>query len=245
MRLAEILETGAAAMLFAAAFVFGGRVHPMRFLFRERRSVVSFGAGISAAYVFVHVMPELARVRHAFAVSVSLPLRYEGMAIYLVALLGFLLFYGLDHLRARLREPEAAQLGGRAFGLHVGGFAAYVSLLGYLLVRNLETSQASTGFYVLAITFHLLAVDHELRNEHGAVYERAGRFVLAGAALSGWGIGLLVALPQHVIALLLAFLSGAIIMNSTIMELPSEKDGRFLPFVTGGVVYGLILLPFG
>ena len=34
-------------------------------------------------------------------------------------------------------------------------------------------------------------------------------------------------------------------MNSTIMELPSEKDGRFLPFVTGGVFYGLILLPFG
>ena len=245
MRFPEMLETGAAALLFAAAFVFGGRVHPLRFLVRDRRSVVSFGAGISAAYVFVHVMPELARVRQAFAASVSLQLRYEGMAIYLVALLGFLLFYGLDHLRARLRNPDAAQEGGAAFGLHLGGFAAYVLLLGYLLIRNLETGEASTGFYVLAVAFHLLAVDNELRNQHGAVYERTGRWVLAGMAIGGWAIGLLIALPQHVIALLLAFLSGAIIMNSTIMELPSDKDGRFLPFVTGGIAYGLILLPFG
>jgi hypothetical protein len=50
-------------------------------------------------------------------------------------------------------------------------------------------------------------------------------------------------MPNHIVALLLAFISGAIIMNSTIMELPSEKDGRFLPFVLGGIIYGLILLP--
>jgi len=29
------------------------------------------------------------------------------------------------------------------------------------------------------------------------------------------------------------------------MELPPEKDGRFLPFLVGGLLYGLILLPLG
>jgi hypothetical protein len=43
--------------------------------------------------------------------------------------------------------------------------------------------------------------------------------------------------------MLVAFISGAIIMNNAIMELPSEKDGRFLPFMLGGLVYGLILVP--
>ena len=43
----------------------------------------------------------------------------------------------------------------------------------------------------------------------------------------------------------MAFISGAVIMNSALMELPSEKDGRFLPFVLGGVLYGLLLLPLG
>ena len=34
-------------------------------------------------------------------------------------------------------------------------------------------------------------------------------------------------------------------MNNAIMELPSEKDGRFLPFMVGGLAYGLILVPLG
>ena len=59
----------------------------------------------------------------------------------------------------------------------------------------------------------------------------------------GWALGLLFAMPQRFLVLFLAFISGAIIVNSTIMELPSEKDGRFLAFMTGGVVYGLIPLP--
>jgi hypothetical protein len=43
----------------------------------------------------------------------------------------------------------------------------------------------------------------------------------------------------------MAFVAGAIIINSAIMEVPSEKDGRFVPFMTGGLIYGLILLPLG
>ena len=239
----QILATGAAALLFAVTFLVGGRVHPFRALIRDRRSIISFGAGMSVAYVFVHLMPELHGVRRAFAASVSVPLRYEGMAVYFLALVGFLMFYGLDHLRKRLGETPATQDGGTAFKLHIGGFAAYVWLMGYLLVRNLEETSMSTALYTAAITFHFLAVDHALRDEHGADYERVGRFILAAMSVAGWAVGTLVELPHVVLALLMAFISGAIIMNSTIMELPSENDGRFLPFMTGGIVYGLILVP--
>ena len=41
----------------------------------------------------------------------------------------------------------------------------------------------------------------------------------------------------------LALVSGGVVMNSMVMELPTEKDGRFWPFVTGAVAYtGLLLL---
>ena len=245
MQTQEILVTGAAALLFGATFLAGRRVHPLRAMVRDRRSIISFGAGMSAAYVFVHVMPELHDARRSFAESASVHLRYEGMAIYFLALTGFLVFYGLDHLRKRLRQSAEAEHDGVAFKLHVGGFAAYVWLMAYLLVHNLEVTSTSTALYTIVIAFHFLAVDHALREEHGAAYERAGRFVLAGMCLLGWGVGLLVALPHAMIALLVAFISGAIVMNSAIMELPTEKDGRFLPFMTGGLVYGLILLPLG
>jgi hypothetical protein len=41
---------------------------------------------------------------------------------------------------------------------------------------------------------------------------------------------------------LLGFVSGAVIMNSMIMELPSEKEGKFIPFLLGGIVYAWLLL---
>jgi hypothetical protein len=190
-------------------------------------------------------MPEVHVARTAFAASKSEWLRYEGMAIYFLALVGYLIFYGLDHLRARLREGGEAGGVDAAFKLHIGGFAAYVALMAYLLVHNLEGSTESTALFAIAITFHFLALDHSLREEHGAAYTQIGRFVLAATALLGWAVGLLCALPLYVLALLVAFISGAIIMNSLIMELPADKDGRFMPFMTGGVVYGLILVPLG
>ena len=56
---------------------------------------------------------------------------------------------------------------------------------------------------------------------------------------------LLFALPVTSLTLLVAFISGAIIMNCLIIELPSEKSGRFQPFVICRLLYGLILLPLG
>lgn len=243
MKTTEIIETGVAALLFAATFLVGDRLHPFRSLISDRNSILSFGSGMSAAYVFVHVLPELHHARVAFVESASIPLRYEGMGVYFLALVGFLTFYSLDHLR--LRETAEGGAGGPSFKLHIGGFAAYVWLMAYLLVNHFGGSPVSITLYATALTFHFLVLERSLRHEHGAAYERIGRFLLAGMAVLGWGMGLLFKLPYTVLALLVAFISGAIIVNSSIMELPSEKGGRFGPFVMGGLVYGLILLPLG
>jgi hypothetical protein len=83
-----------------------------------------------------------------------------------------------------------------------------------------------------------------LHDEHGAAYDRIGRLLLAAMPVLGWSVAMLAELPQQVLALLVAFLSGAIIMNSTMMELRSEKGGQFWPMLAGGLVYGLVLLSF-
>jgi hypothetical protein len=69
--------------------------------------------------------------------------------------------------------------------------------------------------------------------------------VLAGTPIVVWVIGVAFAVPQSAITLLVAFLSDAIIIDSTIMELKSDQNGKLLPMIVRGVVYGLILLPFG
>ena len=269
-----IVETGVAALLFALIFLYGGRVHPLRAVIRDRRSIVSFSAGMSAAYVFVHLMPELHGAREVLVESVSTRLRFEGLGIYVLALVGFLGFYGLDHLKLRLigrrrsvksestttEAPVSALelhthgLGSqvfeeaderRAFWIHVGGFAAYVALMAYLLVRSLEGEPGPVALYVLAIGGHFLTVEHALHEEHGAQFERIGRWLLAAMCVLGWAAGLLLPLPAYLLALLVAFISGAVIMNSAVMELPSEKDGRFGPFLAGGLLYAALLLPLG
>lgn len=239
------VESAAAALLFCAIFLMAGILRPIRWLLREERTAVSFGAGVATAYVFVHVMPELNSARHTFAESASLPLRYEGMAIFYVSLMGFLMFYGLDHLRKRLHQSSAKERVGKAFIISITGFAAYVGLMAYLLVHNLEDTPRSVALFAVAIAVHFLGVDRALHEEYGAVYERIGRVLLASMSLLGWGVGMLVTLPRSILALIVAFISGAVIMNSSITELPTESSGRFLPFMLGGLAYGLILLPFG
>lgn len=51
----------------------------------------------------------------------------------------------------------------------------------------------SIVLYAVVTNFHFLAAGHTLRDEHGAVYQRVGRFVLAAMSLPGWGMGLLFA----------------------------------------------------
>ncbi|HET9952306.1 MAG TPA: hypothetical protein VFS09_10990 [Candidatus Eisenbacteria bacterium] len=240
-----VAETGLAALLFASSFLFGRRFHPLRPLIRDDRVGLSFGAGMSVAYIFIHVMPELHAVRASFAEGMNVPLPLKGMVVYYLALVGFLLFYFMDQLRERMARSDGETGEVHAFRLDIGGFAAYACLMGYLLVRNLGESHVSTAFFGVTIAVHFLALTHSLEAEHGVAYRRIGRFVLAGMSLLGWGLGLAFPLPQHVLALLVAFISGAVVMNATIMEIHSQKEGHLLPFAAGGLIYGLILLPLG
>jgi hypothetical protein len=242
---ATLSVTGFAALLFAATFLWGGRFHPFSRLIKDRRSVISLGAGAAAAYVFVHLIPELHQVRGSFVKSASIELHYEGMGIYFVALVGFLAFYALEHLRGQVekRVELEEERSGLDFEIHVGGFAAYVCLVSYLLVQNQQQTGGAFTLFTIAMALHFLSIDHALRE--GAAYQRVGRWILAGAALFGWVLGQLLTLPEVVTTMLVAFISGAIIMNSSLSELPSEKDGRLFPFLAGGIIYGLILLPLG
>lgn len=182
------LTTGPVMLLFAAIFLGGQNVHPFRRFVRDRRSVVSFTAGMSAAYVFVRMMPELNEARELVKEAADASrLPHEGVAIYYLALLGFVAFYGLDRVRA-MRAAPAAQARGEAAGfLHVGGTSAYVAMMSYLLVRSAGESLLAVIGYALAFGGHFLALNHALFEEFRDDYLRRGRWVLAASCVVGWG----------------------------------------------------------
>jgi len=243
MGISGLVESAAAAALFAAMFYFGYRVRLG--VFRDQDVIASVSAGISAAYVFVHVMPELTHLREEVAHG-PIPLPNQGGIVYFAALVGFLVFYGIDSMHVRVRKvSEPANRAAAAFRIQIGGFAIYAWLVSYLLVRGVNDSAKSELMYTIALAVHFLTVSKALHHEHGALYDRTGSVVLAGMVAAGWVTGLAVDFRVQVTSLLMAFISGAVIINSTIEELPAEQQGHFLPFVSGGLAYGAILLMVG
>ena len=239
------VNTLVAALLFAAIFILGWRLHRAR----TPRAILSLGAGATASYVFVRMLPELGEAQTAFvSASAGRVLPAPELRVYTAALVGFIVFYGLENLVAWSRDRREPAGGGRdwsspVFLLHVGGFAMYAWLVTYLMVRGISDSPLPIVPYAIAMGLHFIGVDHSLLREHGGEYMRLGRYVLAAAALGGWLVGTMTEISREPIITGLGFISGGVVMNSMVMELPTEKDGRFWPFVTGAVVYtGLLLL---
>jgi hypothetical protein len=240
---ANAASTWWAALVFAAILLWGHRIRLLSRIGMDGNTIISFGAGMGAAYVFVHVMPELSALRKEFVESISMTLRFEGMVIYFVALAGFLFFFGLDHWRKGLVAAEAGDHPG--YGVHVGGFAIYVALISYIVVELPDHAHGSTALFVVAMALHFLAVDHALSEEHKEAYDNRGRYIMAAIAVAGWCVGVVASAPVAVEAMLLAFVSGGVMVNSMIAEVSSQREGRFMPFVLGSLAYGLLLLPLG
>ncbi|MFO1062091.1 MAG: hypothetical protein U1E53_34610 [Dongiaceae bacterium] len=239
------------ALLLAAIFVFGDRVWLPGRLVRDRRSLLSFSAGISVAYVFVHLLPEVEAARAVLVRSMAdWTTKLPAYLVSLSALAGFVLFYGVERLVVWSR-PAGDQASGKArapglsYLLHIAIFAVYAGMVTYTRINAIEEQEVPILLFAIAMGTHFLTVDHSLRREYGDSYARFGCYILAGAAIAGWALGVAGELPTPLMILPLALLSGAIIAISLIEELPHGNEGRFWPFLAGGLIYAAILTPFG
>lgn len=240
------LLAAAVVLLFAGVHVYGGR---LRFLNRTPRSIwLSMGGGVSAAYVFLHLLPELRRGQQMVLEQMG-----EGgwlqHHVYLLALAGLTLFYGLERLVCRSRGTgtldEHRPTPAGVFSLHIGSFALYNFIIGLLLVQRERTSATELVLYAIALSLHFLVNDHGLRHHHRARYHRIGRWLLAAAVIGGWVLGLLVAVPVLWLQLGIALLAGGIVMNVMKEELPGERESRFSAFVFGAAGYAALLVALG
>ena len=242
----ENLPSLVAVILLAATFVLGG--HLEIGAKSHRRRWLSVGAGIAAAYVFVQLLPEMFEAQIAFSkATAGSGLPFPEQRVYTSALMGFVLVYGLENLVSRSREQRREERvtegkGDLVYWLHMGGFAVYGGLVSYLMVDQGKRGLVFLALYFVAMFLHFLGVDHSLRREHAALYDRSGKWVLAGTVLAGWLVGASISIPETVLSTLQGLVGGGVVINSMIMELPKENEGRFWPFCAGAVGYALIIL---
>ena len=222
----------------------------MSFLRTTPRSIwLSAAGGISVAYVFVHILPELAHHQHEFNVRggpLGLLDRSERH-VWFVALVGLAAFYGLDSLarssaRQRGRHGGERRPSSRAFWVHLVAYAAFNLLIGYLLLHREEIGLYSLLTYAIAMSTHFVVTDQGLREQFHPAYDGIGRWVLAAAPLVGWALGVWVDVPPLAVLAMFAFLAGGIILNALKEELPEERESHFSAFAISTGLYAALLL---
>ena len=137
-----------ALAVLVAVHVFADR---LKFLDGTPRSRwLSAAGGISLAYVFLHLLPELAEGQ-ALLAEEGLSLAFVEFEVYGLALVGLLAFYGVERMvqqgdgmgREEIADDADADTrrGERsdthpAFWLHLTTFAVYNLIIGYLLLHR-------------------------------------------------------------------------------------------------------------
>lgn len=227
------LSVGLSLML-AALHVFAGRLHFFEGIPRSR--LLSAAGGISAAYVFVQLLPELAEASDAVGEEVAV-----DAPVYLLALLGLVIFYVVERMSARRRRAGAEHGASAVTWFSFTSYAVYNGVIGYVLVREHEHLTAVL-FFAVAMGVHFIVNDHALREHHGHAYHRVGRWIIAAAVLVGAGIGAVTHVHEAAIGTLLAFIAGGLILNVLKEELPEERESSLTAFVAGAAVYSLLLL---
>jgi hypothetical protein len=214
---------------------------------RARRRLLSASAGASVAYVFVDVLPELgAQHRVVLEALGEEKLLFAEQRVYILALVSFIVFYGLEHLVLQDRERrdgvEASQDEARYFPAHLLAFGGYTVLIGDLLVERAARGPVPLAIYGLAMAVHFLIIAHSLSERFRGPYLRWGRWVLAASVLAGWAVGTAAQISEVTFARLFAILAGGVVITSVQGELVGERSGRFWPFVLGALGFAVLLM---
>jgi len=231
--------TFTAALALATVYLFG---HKLRARSHHRRWI-SIAAGVSVATIFIDLLPEISERQARFSGSSHRAAAlFPEQAVYLAAMLGFVLFYGFEYMVTSPASTDG-EPNTLFFSLRIAAFSGYSGLIAYLLVHDIWNDTSSLFLYSLAMAFHLLLVDHSLAREQYDLYENRGRWILALAIMGGWLVGVLTSIPEQWLARITGFICGGVIMNSLVVELAEVRGGgRFWPFTLAAAGYSLVLI---
>lgn len=252
--MADELPALVAALALGTVHLYAARLRFLTLVPRSRW--LSAAGGISVAYVFVHLLPELADGQAAVegegggeegeAAARGPLLEFLEHHVYLVALVGLAVFYGVEKHSLASRRRNQEQRGedrttDDAFWLSITSFAIYNAVIGYLLLRGDLEDITQLVLYALALGVHFVVNDFALAEHHRDAYRRFARWMLALAVLAGWLVGIASDVSERVIALVIAFIAGGVILNVLKEELPGERLAQFWPFAAGALAYTALL----
>jgi len=199
----------------------------------RRTTLAAVGGGMAVTYVFLQLIPELEREHEIF-----------GSFAHLLLLVGFVAFFGIEHLLLRRGQPvrrsEAARTG--ALPLHLGLYWIYSCLVLCGSPEHMQRSPLHASLISLTMGLHFLSTDIHLEETYGTPFDRWGRWVLAtgpiaGFAFNTWSEGM----QERFADLFLGLLGGVVLLKVGRDELPGHEEASFLPFLGGVLLFAGLL----
>lgn len=208
---------------------------------------LSIAGGVSIAYVFLHLLPEVTAAERSIREASGGVLEWIDHHAFLVALVGVTVFYGLERAVRRSKygddwEGDENKASAKVFWLHLATFSFYNIVVGYLMIHHNTMGPVSFAFFTVAMALHFIVVDFGMRDDFKENYARIGRWVISAALAAGWMLGYSHLLSEQVVGIFIAFLGGGIVLNAIKEELPDERQSDFLAFVVGVGGYSALLL---
>jgi len=193
-------------------------------------SLLSLAGGISVAYVFVTLFPELCSGQATLEKSLAgFHLNIENH-IYVMALIGLLFFW-------RASDDRVS-----SYWLSMTSYGIFNISVGYALSNPDDPDLQPLSLFVAAMGLHYLVTDRILFQQRPLTYRDTGRWGLALALSLGWGMGQFYALSDAAMALVVGFLAGGMVMTVMRHEMPHKPAKHFISFCLGSLGYALLVI---
>lgn len=221
-----------ALLILAGIHLFANRAQILGWIWKGH--FLSFAAGISFAYVFIDLLPELEKGQSVLKRSFGEILPYLDRHTYVIALLGVLFYYGL--------HTQSTTSSNRNFWISLSGYWIFNFFVGASLSDGNNPEIQPLLLFTIAMGMHYFIVDHNANEENGALYNQKGRWFLVLALFFGYIVGYLTSIPDTVVAITVSFISGGVLLNVLRYELPKREQIGYYFFLMGSLIFTLLIL---
>lgn len=209
---------------------------------REQQRWASLGGGAGVAYVFLHLLPELAIGGKALSATPGMQTFATTPVIeallFLVALLGVAFFFSMDVISNQYKKSNSM-----VALIHGLAFALINYLYAYTLPSLITTGRLYGLLFTVAISAHVLVADRTMARHHPRVYRRRFRWLGTTAVAVGYAhAALLHPISDFTLAIATAFLGGGLLISVFHEEIPSPSSTRLWWFLIGLGMMTILLL---
>jgi hypothetical protein len=192
---------------------------------------LSFAAGISLAYIFVDLLPSLARGEPALKRTFGDVLPFLELHTYLIALVGILFYYGIESVKSKHKNKW----------LPISGYLLFNFFVGASLSDSSNPEIQPLTLFTIAIGMHYFVRDHMAH----VIKTPSVLWALILMLFAGYLVGYLTKIPDAASAVCISFVAGGILLNVFHYELPKKEKSGYLWFVLGAFLYTAMLLGLG